>query len=132
MRNYWQRLVSLAALASLVLALGGCDSPGVSSSKTEATVSGVVTVLGKPATGGQIAFNPANVARKDEPSRIVEIGKDGRYTARTLLGSNQVSLLMPQVARTADVFGARKVIEVTSGENACDIEVGPMPTRRRR
>ena len=132
MRFRLRRLASVAASSIVALAWAGCDSPGISSSTTEATVSGVVTVIGKPATGGQISFNPANAARKDAPSSTVEIGKDGRYTARTLVGRNMVVLFMPQVGRTADVFGARKAIEVTSGEeNICDIDVPPMPTGKK-
>jgi hypothetical protein len=130
MRYHWRDSAFLAASAIGLLAWAGCDSPGVSSSTTEATVSGIVTVMGKPATGGQISFNPANAARKDAPSTTVEIGKDGRYTAKTLVGRNMVVLFMPQVGRSADVFGARKAIEVASGENTCDIDVPPMPTRK--
>ena len=131
MRSNRRQWASVAASAIAVAAWAGCDSPGISSSMTEATVSGVVTVIGKPATGGQISFNPANAARKDAPSTTAEIGKDGHYTAKTLVGRNMVILLMPQLGRTADVLGARKAIEVNPGENTCDIDVPKMPTARR-
>jgi hypothetical protein len=131
MRGLQQRCAPIIASATLTLAWVGCDSSGVSSSTTEATVSGVVTVIGKPATGGQISFNPANVARKDAPTRSAEIGKDGRYTLRTLVGRNAVILFMPQVGRSADLLRARKTIEVNTGENTCDIDVPPMPKHKK-
>jgi hypothetical protein len=131
MRGHQQLGVPIMASAAMILAWVGCDGSGVSSSTTEATVSGVVTVIGKPATGGQISFNPANVARKDAPTRTAEIGKDGRYTLKTLVGRNAVILMMPQVGRSADLLRARKTIEVTTGENTCDIDVPPMPPSKR-
>jgi hypothetical protein len=71
---------------------GGGSAPAVSSSMTEATVSGTVTIKGKPATGGQILFDPSNINRRDARPRTAAIGKDGSYTVTTLVGENLVSV----------------------------------------
>ncbi|MCA1684555.1 MAG: hypothetical protein LC745_00935 [Planctomycetia bacterium] len=82
-------------LAAALLAAGwGCGdgTPSVSSSTTEATVTGKVTLYGKTADEGEIVFNPANVHRKDAARRSAPIGKDGTYTVTTLVGENQVNI----------------------------------------
>ena len=58
-------------------------------SLTEVTVTGVVTVKGKPASGGQITFNPSNRDRK-VPAFAAPIGQDGSYTIKTYTGENEV------------------------------------------
>lgn len=86
------RGLALAASATLLLAVTGCDDrPAVNSSTTEeGTVHGRVTVDGKPATAGEVVFNPANHLRKMAPARSAPIGADGTYTVTTLSGTNSV------------------------------------------
>ncbi len=45
-----------------------------------------VTVNGKKASGGTILFDPLNVNRKSASAASAEIGKDGTYTIKTLVG----------------------------------------------
>jgi hypothetical protein len=60
-----------AAAAALCLFLGGCDGGGGS-------VSGTVTLDGKPLTSGVVTFHPA----AGGASAIGTIGKDGTYTVQ--------------------------------------------------
>ena len=62
-------------------------APAVSSSMEEATVKGTVTIKGKPAAGGEILFDPANVDRK-VMARSAPDQKDGTYTIKTLVDAN--------------------------------------------
>src|SRR3954447_16518196 len=92
MRSVLRGLAGLAS-AGLVIVVSGCGDgrPSVDTSTTEATVKGTVSIRGKPATGGQVSFDPSNVARKSETARKVPIGKDGSYEVKTLVGLNQVT-----------------------------------------
>src|SRR5262245_42120567 len=83
----------ISAITSLILAAApGCGDgkPTVDTSLNEATVTGVVSVRGVPATGGTILFNPSNSGRI-VPTRTAEIGSDGRFTIKTYTGDNQVT-----------------------------------------
>src|SRR5262245_46326446 len=95
MRYARRTAAGLAAAATLWLA-GGCgEGPpagSVDSSKTEATVKGVVKVNGTPATEGELIFDPSNIYRKDAQPRTAPIGQDGSYTVKTLTGENAVRL----------------------------------------
>src|SRR5262249_7504841 len=73
-------------------AIPGCGDgkPSIDTSLTEATVTGVVSVKGVPATAGTILFNPSNSGRI-VPTRTAEIGPDGTYTIKTYTGDNQVT-----------------------------------------
>jgi hypothetical protein len=115
------RLVA-ASLFTLLTVSAGCND-GASSSTSEGTVSGVVTLLGKPVSSGQIQFDAANINRKDAPQRYADIGKDGRYSIKALVGSNRVTPVLPSVGRGGDLRRAVKSIEVSSGENSCDIDI---------
>jgi hypothetical protein len=114
--------VVVAGCIAVLLCFSGC-SDGASSSTSEGTVSGVVTLLGKPVSGGQVQFDAANINRKDAPQRYADIGKDGRYTIKALVGSNRVTPLIPSIGRGGDLRRAVKSIEVNSGENQCDIDI---------
>ena len=76
-------LVVLALTLPGVALVAGCGDgkPSMDTSLTEATVSGVVSVKGVPATGGSILFNPSNAGRI-VPTRSAPIGPDGTYTDR--------------------------------------------------
>jgi len=81
---------------ALLLVVWGCNSggsaPAVSGSSEESNVKGTVTVKGKPATAGKVVFDPANINRRTVLSRSADIGKDGTYTVKTLIGQNIVHL----------------------------------------
>lgn len=116
----------LVGSAIALIAAVGCDgrggAPAVSSSMEEATVRGTVTIRGKPAAGGEIQFDPANVDRKVMP-RQAPIDKDGAYTIKTLVGGNSVTVRGPAVDRDLGLSANQRTVEVKSGENTVPIEV---------
>ncbi len=77
-----------------ILSAGACNygTPSASGTTEESSVRGTVTLKGKPATGGEITFDPSNISRKDAKVRTAAIGKDGSYTVTTLVGENMVSV----------------------------------------
>jgi len=92
--NHARKVTTLLALMTLWV-MGGCDggggAPAVSGSSEEVTVKGTVTVKGKPATGGELAFDPANINRPDALPRHAKVGEDGTFTVTTLVGENMVN-----------------------------------------
>ena len=105
-------------------AASGCGDgrPPMDTSLTEATVSGVVSVKGVPATGGTILFNPSNAGRI-VPTRSAPIGPDGTYTIKTLTGINQVSFEGDVAAKNRGVGLLKDFAEVTSGTNKKDFDL---------
>src|SRR5262245_43804881 len=63
------RIAALVPVALMVIGWGCSGTPAVSTSTTEATVKGTVTIQGKPATKGTVEFDPANYQRKDVQAR---------------------------------------------------------------
>jgi hypothetical protein len=114
----WRVLVTLALTLPGVALITGCGDgkPSMDTSLTEATVSGVVSVKGIPATGGAILFNPSNAGRI-VPARSAPIGPDGNYTIKTLTGTNQVSFEGEVAKKNVGVGLIKDFAEVTSGEN---------------
>jgi hypothetical protein len=113
----------------LVIALGliatsGCGEgkPWVDTSKTEATVSGLVTVKGTPATGGKVLFNPSNAGRI-VPTRTADIGTDGHYTIKTLTGDNRVTFEGEVASKNAGVGLLKEYAKVDSGENEVNFDL---------
>ncbi|HWE39285.1 MAG TPA: hypothetical protein VG406_22235, partial [Isosphaeraceae bacterium] len=95
------RTVGLMSTATVFVAVWGCgdSAPSTDTSSTPATVSGTITLKGKPATQGKVTFNPANVNRKTVPSATVDIGKDGSYKVSTLTGENTVTVDTPELRK---------------------------------
>jgi hypothetical protein len=111
------------ALAVLIAVLGGCDgAPSVDSSKTEATVTGHVSVKGKPAKGGEIIFDPSNVDRPVGP-RSAPIGADGSYTITTFTGGNLVKFGGKLVSENPGLFRFKKYQEFQRGANTADFDL---------
>ncbi|SIN79461.1 hypothetical protein SAMN05444166_0899 [Singulisphaera sp. GP187] len=111
-----------AVLAAWMVALSGCDqsggAPSVSSSTEEGTVHGTVTVNGKLASGGKILFDPSNIHRKSVSAASAEIGKDGTYSVKTLIGENLIRVESPETKKgmfNVDSF------DVKSGDNTHDV-----------
>ncbi len=119
-----RRSMAVLLTAGSAWALGGCgDSPpSVDSTKTEATVKGVVKIGGAPATEGEISFNPANSKRPDEPARTAPIGKDGTYTVKTLTGENEVRLGGSIAKKNSMLQREKRSLNVKSGENTFDFD----------
>jgi hypothetical protein len=118
--------LSATALIGLA-ALPGCGpgTPSVDTSMNEATVSGVVSVRGVPATGGSILFNPSN-SQRIVPTRTAQIGADGSYTIKTLTGINQVSFDGEVATKNRGVALIKEGVEVQSGTNTANFDLmGP-------
>lgn len=114
----------LAGLA--VVAWSGCDgggAPAVSSSRVEADVKGTVTIKCKPATGGEISFDPSNINRRDAGLYTSKIGADGSYKLKTLVGENAVRVRGPQVDKDPSLATNQLNVDVNSGENIIPVEV---------
>ena len=102
----------------------GASTPPVSTSAEEATVHGSVTIHGKPASGGKVFFNPTNIKRPNAPTATADIGQDGAYTLKTLVGENQVSVETPETKKDVSLASAM-VLDVKSGDNSFNI---PLPS----
>jgi hypothetical protein len=116
-----------ASLIALLCALtiGGCSSgaPYAESSRTEGTVSGLVTLQGKPVTTGKVVFDPANINRPNEPAATAEIRKDGTFEVKTLIGANRVTVAIPGGHTKAGSPYVQKICEVRAGSNTFDITI---------
>jgi hypothetical protein len=111
-------------LVVLLAAVPGCDdgTPPVDSSKTEATVIGVVKVKGVPAAGGEVVFNPSNRFRL-VPARTATIGADGTYRVTTYTGGNEVSFSGEVASKNRGVGLLKQYVDVKSGENRADFDL---------
>ena len=118
------RILLPCVTAACLAIVGGCGGgPGAESSTEEATISGTVTVLGKPATKGQVIFDPSNINRPQAPIRTAEIGADGAYRATTLVGSNAVTVVVPRPPRPTEGMSPEFGLDVQPGENTLDISL---------
>jgi hypothetical protein len=119
-RNPFPLILGFLALTTVP----GCGDgkPTVDTSLNEATVTGIVSVKGEPATGGTILFNPSNSGRI-VPTRTAEIGPDGRYTIKTYTGDNVVTF-GGEVAKKHRGLGLmRNYADVKAGENKIDFDL---------
>jgi len=124
-RRSWPALVAGAGFVAL---LAACESPPppVSGSKTEATVTGSVKIRGKAPAKGKVRFDPANSSRPDAPVATADIGADGKYTAKTLVGKNRVTVDSPETAKDRTLAYEQIELDVKDGENSFDITL-PAP-----
>ena len=90
--------------------------PPVDSSKT-----GVVKVDGKPATEGDVVFDPSNADRPGFP-RDAPIGEDGSYTTKTLAGMNTVRLKGEVAHKFQILQHENQTYDVPSGGGSHDLE----------
>jgi hypothetical protein len=72
------------------------------------------------AKGGRISFDPTSADRPTAPVASTEIGKDGRYTLRTWVGANRVSVDTPETRKDANL-SAPIPFDVNSGDNPLDV-----------
>lgn len=122
MKKRHSRFAATLAVAALFLLAPGCNDgiPPVETSTEEATVSGKVTLQGKPATEGSVTFDPTNVMRKTAALRSGPIGEDGTYSVKTLIGENTVRVGGRQASK-AGLDAGTKPFLVKPGENTFDI-----------
>jgi hypothetical protein len=108
------------ASAALMAAWGCGKTPEANSgaaSKADATVTGKVTIKGKPAGKGRINFEPVAVnGGLPIGSNVAEIGKDGAYTVTTKTGSNDVTVSATGDPAVDSSYN-RTSFEVQSGSN---------------
>ena len=124
MRHTAPQALRLLATTLLVIGWGCSGTPPVDTSTAEATVHGVITIKGKPVTSGRVVFDPANIKRNVEP-RKAEIGKDGSYTMKTLVGENVIKLESNEVMK-ANLEAQFISTKVEPGDNTFDIKL-PLP-----
>ena len=124
MRRSLRRMRINLVLFAAALAASGCGDgkPWVDTSLNEATVSGVVSVRGKPADGGTILFNASNSGRI-VAARTAKIGPDGSYTVKTYTGINQVSFDGDVTAKNRGVGLVKEAVDVAPGENKADFDL---------
>jgi len=123
MRDYRAPVTGLVT-AAMLWAVSGCSGkPSVDSSNAEATVKGVVTVNGAPATEGQIVFDASNYQRKLVPLAVGPIGKDGSYSVKTLTGDNEASLQGAIVTKDKLLGYQKKRVELKEGENTFNWDI---------
>ena len=122
-----RRAVAFGGLLAVFCALsvGGCSSgaPYAESSRKQATVTGSVTSQGKPVTTGKVIFDPANVNRPNEPAAMAEIGKDGTYEVKTLIGANRVTVAIPGRLTKGGAPYVQQLCDVQSENNVFDIAI---------
>ena len=117
-----QRQSLRAVLAMSLLIAAGCGgSPGEETTSAEATIRGVVKLDGKPATEGEIVFDPSNYKRPAPQSKAT-IGKDGTYEVKTLAGQNVVFLGGTLARKYGILQRRRKNFTATAGDNTFDFE----------
>jgi hypothetical protein len=117
------KLVALLGASTILVGWGcGGETPSVSSSTREVTVKGTVSIKGKPATAGEVVFDPSNIKRKNAASRSAKIAGDGSYAITTMVGENMVTVQGPAVNQSG-LTRNRKQYDVKSGENSLVIEL---------
>lgn len=117
-----------AGWLALALWTAGCGSepPSASSSTEEATVKGTVRVRGKPVTNGIITFRASNINRPDVQAKEFPIGKDGTYTATTLVGANFVDVTAKELSQPKNrmFIENEQMVTINAGENTLDVSLG--------
>ena len=127
MGNVHARIAVSLSSAFVLVGLGcGEGKPSVSSDTTESTVKGTVTIKGKLASKGKVVFDPANYLRKDVTARSTDIGKDGTYTVKTLVGGNSVRVEGPEAEKAGAAYMSID-FDVKAGENTLDITLPRSP-----
>jgi len=121
---FLRRRVWLSAPILLALTVSGCGDgkPYTDTSLNEATVTGVVSVKGQPATGGVILFNPSNSGRI-VPARSATIGPDGHYSIKTYTGDNQVSFGGEVAEKNRGLGLMKEYASVKAGENEINFDL---------
>ncbi len=112
----------MSTLVPLLFLGCGDGKPWVETSLTEAPVSGIVTVRGKPADGGKVLFN-ANSSGRSVPIKEAKIEADGSYKVMAYLGVNQVSFDGEVAKKNRGVGLAKDSVEVKRGENTANFDL---------
>ena len=111
--------------AALLGAVAGCDdgTPPVESGMEEVSVKGIVKFRGQPLDSGEIAFDGANVKRKNGALKTAPV-KAGGYEIKALVGGNSVSVHSKAIDRDPGLSANSKFVELKAGEeNKVDIDL---------
>jgi hypothetical protein len=117
--------MTVAALAASFIVASGCTEshPAVDSSLTEARVTGIVKLKGRPAAGGgTIVFNPSNVERK-VAATTASINSDGTYALKSYSGGNEVKFSGPFMKEERALALATRYCELKAGDNVIDFDL---------
>ena len=113
------------ACALLMTSWGCSEKPSVDTTSAEGSVSGTVTIRGKPMGGGEIAFDPSNHLRPDAKPRRTTVGKDGKYTITTLQGQNSIRISGPALSKDPQLAYGLHTFNVQASDNTFNIELPP-------
>jgi hypothetical protein len=119
-------LLAMTMTGTVLLGLG-CENsakPSVDTSNTEATVKGTITFKGKPVTKGEVSFDPSNYKR-NVPANRVQIGPDGSYQVKTLVGENRVSFAIREMMRDPKLQDLSLIYQIKDGENTINLDLPP-------
>src|SRR5262245_26881453 len=123
-----RRLAALFASAALITT-AGCGAEQRTgegaAAKTEATVTGKITIKGKPASKGRVTIEPLGANGIPTGSKVAEVGKDGTYTVTTTPGQNDVTVSSTGDA-AADSGYNKTSIDAKPGSNTLDLDL-PLP-----
>jgi hypothetical protein len=118
-------------LAAVVLAAvcgcGGEEKAGQSTggAKQEATVTGQVTIKGKPATKAKVTFAPLDSRGMPAGSNVAEV-KDGSYSVTTQSGDNDVTITGTGNAEVDATYN-KKTVQLKPGANTENFELPLKP-----
>jgi hypothetical protein len=112
------------ALAVVLGCSGTKVNPEATGSTAEATVQGTVKVRGKLVTKGEVVFDPANINRPTAPVHKAPIGKDGKYSLKTLVGPNTVTVESKETLGDSTLQTGDQYI-VQAGENTFNVVLPP-------
>jgi hypothetical protein len=124
MKGTKRRVAGLMATLALAACWGcGGGASSATSSSEEAEVKGTVTIEGKPASKGQIQFDPTVINRKNGKIVTAPIQKDGSYALKASVGDNLIQIRVPQVFKDRGLLNYQQYVKVQSGQNAIPIDV---------
>ena len=119
-------LAPVVATAALLCGAGGCvddGTPSVETSNEKVKVKGFVKLKGQPLEDGEIAFDPANIKRKDAGLFKAKVTA-GAYETESLVGGNSVTVRSKVIDRDLGLSANSKYVELKAGEvNTVDIEL---------
>jgi hypothetical protein len=121
---------TLVASAALIVPWGcGGEAPKPAtdnSPKSEATVTGTVTINGKPASKGRLNFEPLGSDGMPTGSQVTQVSKDGTYNVTTKTGDNDVTISSTGNAAIDSGYNKTK-FTVKPGTNSLNIELPLKP-----
>jgi hypothetical protein len=119
-------LVTSAAMIAAWGCGGAREADQGAAPKAEATVTGKVTIKGRPAEKGRITFEPLGANGMPAGSNVAQVGKDGTYTVTTKTGPNDVTASATGDP-AADSSYNKTSFEVQPGTNTLNLDLPIKP-----